>query len=31
MEEKSNVVEMDFTFSRAYPGVVDFRKVQQMD
>jgi hypothetical protein len=31
MEEKSHVVEMDSTYSRACRGGVDFRKIHEMD
>jgi hypothetical protein len=31
MEETNHVVEVDFTYSRAYPGGLDIRKVHQMD
>jgi hypothetical protein len=31
MEEKNHVVEVDFTYSRACPGGVDFRKIHEMD
>jgi hypothetical protein len=31
MEEKSHVVEVDFTYSRDCSGRMDFRKIHEMD